>query len=242
MPPPGSHAGPRSGPGAAVWLIGIAVVLLFAVVGGALLFFGGAGDDPDRAADPATTAPAESTQPTEADGDEKTESTENDDEDGADPAPESTSALVPADVEVPGSASDSRDNSGAVVTFGPDNLFDDDPTTSWRVSGDASGDALVFGFDEEVTLTEVGLINGYAKNDPPNDWYLANRRVLEVEWTFSDGTTVSQSFEDGDRATQMTEIEPTPTSRVELRIVAVTSPGGRDYTAISEAALVGAAS
>ena len=45
-------------------------------------------------------------------------------------------------------------------------------------------------------LSAVGLINGYAKVGQDSggllDWYAGNRRILEVEWTFDDGTVVSQ--------------------------------------------------
>ena len=37
--------------------------------------------------------------------------------------------------------------------------------------------SVTFTFDNAVTVTEVGLINGYAKNDPPHDWYAGNRRI-----------------------------------------------------------------
>lgn len=226
LPPPGSHAGPRRGTGPLPWIIGLAFVLLLALVGGVLLMTGGADE-------PAANTPAE---PIEA-ADPPAPEQSDEEPEGAGPKG-AGSPLVPADIAVPGSASASRDNDGNPVTYGPENLFDEAASTGWRVGGDASGDQLTFSFDGPVTITEVGLINGYAKQDPPNDWYGVNRRILEVEWIFDDGTVVRQSLDEV-RDLQAIEIDAVETQEVQLRLVRVSGPGGRDYTAISEVSLVG---
>ena len=96
-------------------------------------------------------------------------------------------------------------------------------------------------------MTSVGLINGYAKtatdaSGSPLDWYTGNRRILSVEWVFDDGSVVSQQLTET-RRLQSVDIEPVTTSTVQLRLVTVTTPGEgpsrRDYTAISDLALVG---
>lgn len=231
LPTAGAHAGPRGGVGPLPWIIGIAFVLFLALVGGLLLMTGGA----DGPAADAPVEPSEAADPPAADqpGDEPDEAAADESA-----AAEPGSPLVPADIAVPGSASASRDNDGNPVTYGPENLFDEVASTSWRVGGDAAGDTLSFSFDGPVTLTEVGLINGYAKQDPPNDWYDVNRRIREVEWIFDDGTVVRQSLDEV-RDLQVIEVDAVETEEVQLRLVRVSAPGGRDYTAISEVSLVG---
>jgi hypothetical protein len=148
---------------------------------------------------------------------------------------------MPASVNVPGSASASVDDAGNPVTYEADNMLDADPRTSWRMPGDASGSVLTFTFDEAVTVTEVGMINGYAKNDPPHDWYAGNRRIESVTWIFDDGTEVTQDLDEvRDPQTIAVDAE---TTTIELRIVEVTDPGkgpdARDFTAISDVRFVG---
>ena len=57
---------------------------------------------------------------------------------------------------------------------------------------------MVFTLPEEAEISEVGLVNGYAKKDTGGsrtvDWYPLNRRILKVEWVFDDGTTVAQDL------------------------------------------------
>ncbi len=92
-------------------------------------------------------------------------------------------------------------------------------------------------------IDQVGLLNGYAKQDPGYDGYPANRRITEVEWVFDDGTTVEQTLADGVRDVQLVDTGGVEATSVELHVLAVTAPGrgpsGRDYTAISEVSLLG---
>lgn len=134
------------------------------------------------------------------------------------------------------------------TTYAAANLLDGDAQTAWRAAGDASGLPIRVRLAQPTTLTGVGLINGYAKQstDPQGrvfDSYTANRRVTEVEWVFPDGTSVRQTLADGTREPQLLDIDPVTTDRLVLRIVGVTAPGegtsGRDYTALSEIALLG---
>ena len=98
---------------------------------------------------------------------------------------------------------------------------------------------LVPGFDEKLLADPL---NGYAKTDPPHDWYHGNRRITDVLWVFDDGTEVGQELGDSE-SVQTTEVESIRTSTLELRILGVTPPGegadSRDYTAISEVELTG---
>jgi hypothetical protein len=203
----------------------LAVLAVVAVVGVLLVVLGGSGDD-GKAADP-RRAPDRRTQDSGA---------------GSTSAGSPADVLTPSDVQVPGTAPASVDSGGAKVTFVADNMIDADPRTSWRMAGDASGSVITFTFDQPVTLTEVGLINGYAKTDPPHDWYAGNRRITDVTWTFDDGTEVAQTL-GTTRSVQTTEVDSVETTTLALHIDGVTAPGtgpdSRNYTAISEVAFAG---
>ena len=43
------------------------------------------------------------------------------------------------------------------------NLLDGVRETSWRMPGDGTGASITFGFEGPVEVTQVGLVNGYAK-------------------------------------------------------------------------------
>ncbi len=49
---------------------------------------------------------------------------------------------------------------------------------------------------DPTRITQVGLINGYAKVEPGYDGYAANRRITSVEWEFADGTVIAQDLGD----------------------------------------------
>ena len=162
-------------------------------------------------------------------------------------APADTSDLAQtASASVPLTAPPGQDIRGNIVPYTADNMLDGVPSTTWRMPGDGTGQTLTFTLDAESVLTEVGLINGYAKIDragdgPEVNWYLRNRRVTEVEWGFDDGTTVKQALVQSDRM-QTLPIQPEETTTVRLTLLSVSAPGarnGRDYTAISDVTLVG---
>lgn len=211
------------------WVIGFVALALVALVGGGLLLLDSSDDDPAGGAERAARADG---------GDDERD--DGQDADGPDAVPDG--ALVPDDVEVPSVAPASVDEDGRPVTYEGTNLLDADPRTCWRMAGDGSGAVLRFSFDEPVTITGVGLINGYAKVDPPHDWYDGNRRITTVVWAFDDGTEVSQELA-ADDALQSVPVDAVETSSVELRIVEVTAPGtgpdARDFTAISDVELSG---
>jgi len=213
------------------WVIAFVGLALIALVGGGLLLLGSSDDDPAGSAELADHSEGD-----HSDGDR--------DDRPASERPDATpeSELVPADVEVPGVAPASVDESGEPVTYKASNMLDADPRTCWRMAGDGTDAVLSFTFDEPVTITRVGLINGYAKVDPPHDWYDGNRRITTVTWVFDDGTEVTQELGDDD-ALQTLPVDAVETTSVELRIVEVTEPGrgpdARDFTAISDVSFSG---
>ncbi len=235
----------RRAPGWLPWALAVLVVLCLATGGGILLVGGedsdegGRRDDtPAAGADRGDEAEAE---PAPAGGSEGS---------GTDPSPvdpaDVTDLSASVEASAPAAAPPSTDRDGNRVTFGAANMLDGDPRTCWRMPGDGTGEVLTFRFDEPVVLTEVGLVNGYAKIDAPDDWYTANRRVRRVEWILDDGsgdgTVVPQDLTDT-RELQMVEIGAVEVTTVELRIVEVTRPGrgrsGRDFTPISDVRLSG---
>lgn len=127
------------------------------------------------------------------------------------------------------------------VRFPASNMLDRDPTTSYQITGDATGSVITFSFDAPVTVHEVGLINGYAKREGGNNWYAKNRKIMQVEWAFDDGSSIQQDLR------QTTDLQSTPVSAVETRTIRLTllkvsKPGRadpRNYTAISSVLLRG---
>jgi hypothetical protein len=84
------------------------------------------------------------------------------------------------------------------LTYGPENLFDDDPKTAWveGVDGDGIGEMMVVHFDGKKSPSTIYLRNGYTKND---DIYAKNGRAREIEITDSSGRALSVELaDDGD--------------------------------------------
>ena len=233
VPPP---RGPRSRSWLP-WAVGVATLAL-AVAAGALLVTG-SGDD-ERAADEPSHEQTADDPPASGGAQPDTDGTEAPVER---PGPADVGRLPVARAQVPAVAPPSRDREGRPVGFAPANMLDGRPRTSWRMPGDGTGETITFTLGEEAVLTEVGLVNGYAKVDGPDDWYRGNRRVRTVQWEFDDGTRVTQELTDR-RAVQPLAVDPVVTRTVRLHLVEVTPPGngpnGRDFTAISEVRLLGA--
>lgn len=232
---------PRRAPsGWLPWAVGSVALLLVAMIGALLLLgddeeTGGAGATASDRGDTTTTepsAPATSQKPPKL----------------PQPSDDSPSGDGPLDlaryavVEVPETAPPNVDVSGNQVRYVAENMLDGVPSTCWRMPGSGAGEEIVFSFREPVQLTEVGIVNGYAKTSGDLDWYTGNRRVLDVEWSFDDGSSVEQEL-DSTRDLQAVPIEPVTTTTVTLRLVEVSEPGrgrsARNYTAISDVSLVG---
>lgn len=160
-------------------------------------------------------------------------------------AGEAVALAAYATAEASATSPDGVDLAGAPISFAAANVLDGDPSTAWRMPGDGTGAELTFSFAEPVTLSEVGLVNGYAKSDGPSgrrvDWYAANRRVLAVEWLFDDGSALTQQLTET-RSLQTMSLDDVRTATVRLRLLAVSAPGrpvSRDATPISEVSLAG---
>lgn len=242
-PTPSAHRQPRAPRRWVPWVAGFAALAVIAALGTWLLT-GGDDSGAGRATGPATsTSRTPSPTPTTSGTPSPTPSTTP-----SGPAPGKPQDVARlATATVPATAPPNEDVSGNLVRYEARNMLDGVPTTCWRMPGDGTGEEITFELDSPTELTELGLVNGYAKTavdagGRPLDWYHGNRRVLQVEWVLDDGTTIPQTLDD-DRRLQTVEIDPTTTSTVLLRLVSVSAPGtgraARNYTPISDVALVG---
>lgn len=241
-PPPSSSPRPparRTGPSfLAVALI--AVILLLVAVIGALLLFSGGGDD-DSAGDPGSSESAQQDESTSPSSEPPTSPSGP----PSTPPPSEGSQDIAryATVEAPRTAKPNLDTNGNLVRYDATNMVDGVPSTCWRTEGDGTGLEITFTFAQPVELTEVGMINGYAKSAGKLDWYKGNRKVLAAQWQFDDGTTVDQTLTQT-RDLQTMPVDNVTTSTVVLRLTSVSAPGrgpsARNYTPISDVSLVGA--
>lgn len=240
---PQGDPGRRPAPGWLPWLVALVLLALVAGVGGYLLVSSG---DDDKGGERAGDQQSVGTSGPSGDG--ATEPDQPDSSGTGAPVPDPD----PADVvdltagvtaEVPAVAPPSRDRANRPVRFVPANMWDGKARTSWRMPGDGTGQTLTFDLGQEVVITEVGMINGYAKVDGPDNWYRGNRRIRAVQWEFDDGTRITQELADGQQI-QMADIGPVATRTIRMHLLTVTLPGrganGRDFTAISEIRFLGA--
>ncbi len=240
--PPEPVPPPRRSPGIGLWVGAAVGLVLVLVLGAFLLLSGGTGDSPSASSSPPlipkshhSTSTVPSSTPTSSAPTSGTTSTGS---------PTDVAGLAAA--SAPAHAPAGVDFAGRTVTYVAPNMVDGDVQTCWRTPGDATGMVLTFRLDQPTRITEVGLVNGYAKTAVVGgrtyDWYRGDRRVLAVEWVFDDGSTVSQQLAQT-RAMQTHRIPPVTTSTVQIRITSVSGPGhgpaARNDTAISEVSLVG---
>jgi hypothetical protein len=241
-PVPDEPRVPRGAPPAWVgWVAGALAMLLVAGFG-AWLLFSSFEEDPATAQDVRSdSTPREEPTPQQDPSSPEPSPTRS-----ADPEPFAGDLAPFAEISAPPAAAPGIDANGDVVRYVAVNMQDGVPETAWRTPGDGTGLSLTFRFDGPGTLSEVGLINGYAKVARDGggilDWYHGNRRLRAVEWTFDDGTVVTQRFRDT-TLLQMIRVDKVRTESVTLRLLDVTAPGrgraARNYTAISEVSFLG---
>jgi hypothetical protein len=156
-----------------------------------------------------------------------------------------TDVSTTATASAPVTRAPGQDTAGNPTSYDASNMLDGDPTTAWEMPGDGTGKELTFTLAKRTHLTEVGLVNGYAKTASEGgtkvDWYASNRRVLRVEWIFDDGTTKTQDLRETPKAQTLGVDVRTKTVRLRLLQVSApgTGPAARDMTPISEVRLTG---
>lgn len=151
--------------------------------------------------------------------------------------------LLVARVRVPAVAPPARDAAGLPVTYVAAHLVDGDPSTAWRMRGNARGRSVTVTFMRPVTLARVGLVNGYAKVDRASgiDRYRQQRRVTRVLWRAGAAAEVTQDLADGVRTPQLVPLAASQVRELTLTILA-TVPGNPrfDFTSLGEIELEGA--
>lgn len=80
-------------------------------------------------------------------------------------------------------------------SYGPGNMFDNDPTTAWveGVTGNGEGQSLSFDFAAPRSVTQLHLQNGYAKSERT---FTRNARVRDFAVTGSTGVTTQVRLSD----------------------------------------------
>ena len=218
------------------WVVG--AVLLVGLVVVLLQVFGTDGDDP-IATEPTTSA---SSAPAPEEDPETPEETAPETAEAPQGVGKRINLATGASFEVPATAPPTTDFDGNLVAYEASHMHDGNPSTTWRMAGDASGQTITITLANPGVVHRVGIINGYAKQVAGVDWYPNNRRILSVTWGFEDGTTVEQTFAERP-ALQLLKVPPVQTGTVTITIGSVTPPGsgllGRDYTAISEVSIIG---
>ena len=220
------------------WVAGLTVMMTLAALGLWLLL----GGEEDPAATEPVSDPVRTEQPSRDPRTPQGRAT-------VQPLPEAEPGDLAgaATVRAPRPAPPTQDITGSPVTFAAGNLLDGVPETCWRMPGDGTGQSITFSFDEPVEVSEVGLVNGYAKTasdaSGTYDWYAGNRRTLQVEWTFDDGTILTQDLSETREMQTVGLEEDVVTEQVTVRLIEVTPPGtgpaSRDFTALSEVRLLG---
>lgn len=218
------------------WVVGAVLLVLLVVV---LLRVFGTDGEGEIAIEPTTS---ESSAPAPEKGSESPEDTASETSEEPQGVGKRINLATGAAFDVPATAPPTTDFDGNLVAYEAGQMHDGNPSTTWRMAGDASGQTITITLAKPGVVQRVGLINGYAKQVAGVDWYPNNRRILSVTWGFEDGTTVEQTFAERPDL-QLLKVPPVRTGTVTLTIGSVTPPGsgtlGRDYTAISEVSVIG---
>jgi hypothetical protein len=160
-------------------------------------------------------------------------------------APPTTVAPTPqpiqvSNIEASATAGPSRNNCGDVTSYEVAKAYDGDPSTTWRVRGDGSGQSITFTFAKPTRVTEVGVVAGYVKTDPCSgtDRFVQLRRLVNITWQFDGGINTPQTVDPTAKTMQTVNVNVV-TAKVTLEIDKVTPSGGIDFTPVSEVTLIG---
>lgn len=163
------------------------------------------------------------------------------------PVDRSAATVVPVlSVAASCQAPDGFEADGTPVSFATSNMFDEDPRTAWRCPAPAIGTQISVGLAGPIHLTSVGLLPGYDKIDPTSnvDRFFENFRVKTVHWTFDNGSSLSQSFDDS-RELQRLAVDVI-TTNITITIddvydssYPVGNPHRREFVPISEIQILG---
>lgn len=108
----------------------------------------------------------------------------------------------------------------------PANLIDSNAATFWRCPGSGAGEEITFALDPADPIVGVRVVNG---NTVWPDRYLAERRILAIRWTFSDGSWVEQGLAGNDPLPQEVRFPPVEDATwVRMTILDATVVGAND--------------
>ncbi|MDO5736912.1 MAG: hypothetical protein Q4P15_10605 [Propionibacteriaceae bacterium] len=108
----------------------------------------------------------------------------------------------------------------------PSNLLDNDPSSVWSCRGAGAGESITFSLGDDEVVVGVRLVNG---NTISPERYLAERRILSVKWTFSDGSWALQGLAANDREPQEIRFPPTKIrGDITMTVMDATVPGETD--------------
>ncbi len=124
-------------------------------------------------------------------------------------------------------------------SFIPDNLDDGDLTTSWQPAKGDGGAKVQLDFAVEVTISRVGIANGFQAIDKVGDQFVLNSRIARARLRFDDGSEVLLEYAPDARGITFADVPASKTRSVVL-LVDDTHRGTRwNDLAISEIELFG---
>ncbi|MEJ1969358.1 MAG: TIR domain-containing protein [Rhizomicrobium sp.] len=125
------------------------------------------------------------------------------------------------------------DAAGRTNTYGPQNLFDNDPATAWceGVPGPGNGQAITVSFSRPQIVKEISFINGYAKSA---ETFAKNNSVRTLTVTWPDGTTSSLGLADRREPYSLPSGHAEPVRGLSLRIDTVNGGSKWPDTCLSE--------
>ncbi len=121
-------------------------------------------------------------------------------------------------------------------TFGPENLFDNDVTTSWqpKTKGGGAGEWVQLDFGAEWTITGVDVANGLQRHDTLGNLFYKNNRITKARLEFSDRTRIFLSLDDRYFGYLHFDIPPKRTRSLRLVVEAVQKGEQWNDLAVSE--------
>jgi hypothetical protein len=140
------------------------------------------------------------------------------------------------------------DGANQPVTYEPAKAVDGDATTAWRCPG-AGGHTIRMTLGEAGTVTDLGLVPGYAKVDPATgvDRFPDNHTVTQVVWQLDEGGQTVRITQDIPAPSPQTAwvhlSRPVAAGALSLTVTGTGNPGARqDSTPISTIAVAGTVS
>lgn len=123
----------------------------------------------------------------------------------------------------------------AGYTYETDNLLDGNLATSWQPAKTDHGPHwITLELADELTVTDVGIANGFQTRDRFGDEFLLNRRIARARLRFDDASELAIHFDRNDRAYVHTAV-PDKTTRSITVLVDETYPGSKwNDLAVSE--------